>query len=186
MTLNWIQIFRMGLVQMCLGAVVVLTTSTLNRLMVVELALPALLPGLLVGLHYGIQITRPNWGFLSDTSGNRTRWIIGGMVVLAAGGWLAALGVVMDGGTVRSRPCAVGAGLCAHRRGRGGLGHLASGAAGERLRAAPPGGGGDDHLADDDRGDRDHGDHGRRISSTPTARRCCSGSSARWRWAQSW
>ena len=95
MTLNWFQIVRMGLVQMCLGAVVVLTTSTLNRLMVVELALPALLPGLLVGLHYGIQITRPNWGFLSDTSGNRTRWIIGGMAVLAAGGWLAALGVVM-------------------------------------------------------------------------------------------
>lgn len=95
MNLSWLQIFRMGLVQMCLGAVVVLTTSTLNRLMVVELALPAVLPGLLVGLHYGIQITRPNWGFLSDTSGNRTRWIIGGMAVLAAGGWLAALGVVM-------------------------------------------------------------------------------------------
>ncbi len=32
MTLNWVQIFRLGLVQMCLGAVVVLTTSTLNRL----------------------------------------------------------------------------------------------------------------------------------------------------------
>ena len=94
MNLSWLQIFRMGLVQMCLGAVVVLTTSTLNRLMVVELALPEVLPGLLVGLHYGIQITRPNWGFLSDTSGNRTRWIIGGMAVLAAGGWLAALGVV--------------------------------------------------------------------------------------------
>jgi BCD family chlorophyll transporter-like MFS transporter len=94
MNLSWLQIFRMGLVQMCLGAVVVLTTSTLNRLMVVELALPAVLPGLLVALHYGIQITRPNWGFLSDTSGNRTRWIIGGMAVLAAGGWLAALGVV--------------------------------------------------------------------------------------------
>ena len=48
MSLSWVQIFRMGLVQMCLGAVVVLTTSTLNRLMVVELALPAVLPGLLV------------------------------------------------------------------------------------------------------------------------------------------
>jgi len=55
MTLSWVQIFRMGLVQMALGAIVVLTTSTLNRLMVVELALPAVLPGLLVGLHYGID-----------------------------------------------------------------------------------------------------------------------------------
>lgn len=95
MTLSWFAIVRMGLVQMCLGAIVVLTTSTLNRLMVVELALPAVLPGLLVALHYGIQITRPNWGFLSDTGGNRTRWIIRGMAALAAGAMLAAYGVVI-------------------------------------------------------------------------------------------
>ncbi|MFZ5963571.1 BCD family MFS transporter [Thalassococcus sp. BH17M4-6] len=95
MTLTWLSIVRLGLVQMALGAIVVLTTSTLNRLMVVELALPAVLPGLLVALHYGIQITRPNWGFRSDTGGNRTVWIIGGMATLALGGMLAALGVVV-------------------------------------------------------------------------------------------
>lgn len=95
MTLSWISIVRLGLVQMALGAVVVLTTSTLNRLMVVELALPAVLPGLLIALHYGIQITRPNWGFLSDTGGHRTRWIIGGMVALALGAMGATLGVVL-------------------------------------------------------------------------------------------
>lgn len=93
MTLGWFQIFRLGLVQLCLGAIVVLMTSTLNRLMVVELALPALLPGLLVGLHYAIQLSRPNWGYRSDTGGRRTRWIIGGMAVLAAGGMLAAAAV---------------------------------------------------------------------------------------------
>jgi BCD family chlorophyll transporter-like MFS transporter len=65
-TLSWLSIVRLGLVQMALGAIVVLTTSTLNRLMVVELALPAVVPGLLVALHYGIQITRPAWGFASD------------------------------------------------------------------------------------------------------------------------
>ena len=95
MTLGWVQIVRLGLVQMCLGAVVVLTTSTLNRLMVVELALPAVLPGALVALHYGIQITRPNWGFHSDTRGNRTAFVIGGMAALALGAFLAALGVVV-------------------------------------------------------------------------------------------
>ena len=95
MTLNWFQIARLGLVQAALGAIVVLTTSTLNRLMVVELALPAVLPGLLVALHYGIQLTRPQWGFRSDTGGNRTRWIIGGMIVLALGGFAAACGVVL-------------------------------------------------------------------------------------------
>jgi BCD family chlorophyll transporter-like MFS transporter len=96
--LSWVSIFRLGLVQLSLGAIVVLMTSTLNRLMVVELALPAVLPGMLVGLHYGIQITRPNWGFLSDSGGNRTRWIIGGMGMLAAGAWLSALAIpVMEG-----------------------------------------------------------------------------------------
>lgn len=94
MTLSWVQIFRLGLVQLCLGAIVVLMSSTLNRVMVVELALPALVPGLLVGLHYGIQITRPNWGFRSDTMGNRTRFVIGGMAALALGAILAALAVL--------------------------------------------------------------------------------------------
>ena len=95
MTLGWLSIVRLGLVQTCLGAIVVLTTSTLNRLMVIELALPAVLPGLLVALHYGIQMTRPNWGFISDQGGNRTRWIILGMIALALGGFGAAIGVVL-------------------------------------------------------------------------------------------
>lgn len=88
---GWAQIARVGLVQAALGAVVVLTTSTLNRVMVVELALPALLPGLLVALHYAVQLARPRMGFGSDVGGRRTPWIVGGMAVLAAGGVLAAL-----------------------------------------------------------------------------------------------
>jgi MFS transporter, BCD family, chlorophyll transporter len=95
--LSWLSIVRLGLVQMCLGAIVVLMTSTLNRVMVVELALPALVPGLLVGLHYAIQISRPGWGHRSDTGGRRTPWIVGGMTVLALGGVLAAFGVVLIG-----------------------------------------------------------------------------------------
>lgn len=92
---GWIAIFRLGLVQMALGAVVVLTTSTLNRLMIVELALPAVLPGALVAFHYGIQISRPRWGFLSDVRGRRTLWIILGMIALAIGALGAAAGVVL-------------------------------------------------------------------------------------------
>ena len=95
MNLSWSQIFRLGLVQMALGAIVVLTTSTLNRLMVVEFSLPALLPGALVGLHYGIQLSRPRWGFRSDVGGNRTRWIIGGMITLALGGVGATYAVTL-------------------------------------------------------------------------------------------
>ena len=95
MTLGWLQIARLGLVQLCLGAVVVLTTSTLNRLMVVELALPAMLSGALVALHSFVQITRPSWGFWSDVQGKRTRFIIGGMAILSVGAALASLMVAM-------------------------------------------------------------------------------------------
>jgi BCD family chlorophyll transporter-like MFS transporter len=88
--LNWFEIVRLGLVQTALGAIVVLTTSTLNRVMVVELQFAAMLPGALVGLHYAIQLLRPRWGYGSDAGGRRTPWIIGGMAVLSLGGLGAA------------------------------------------------------------------------------------------------
>jgi MFS transporter, BCD family, chlorophyll transporter len=89
--LGWSGILRLGLVQTAVGAVVVLMTSTINRVMVVELALPAFVPGLLVALHYGVQILRPAWGYGSDVGGRRTPWIVGGMAVLALGGAGAAI-----------------------------------------------------------------------------------------------
>jgi len=89
--LSWLGIVRLGLVQTALGSVVVLTTSTLNRIMVVELALPAMLPGALVGLHYVLQVFRPRLGHGSDVGGRRTPWIVGGMLLLCVGGTMAAL-----------------------------------------------------------------------------------------------
>jgi len=83
-------VVRLGLVQTALGAIVILTTSTLNRVMVVELALPAMLPGLLVGWHYAVQMSRPRWGYGSDLRGRRAPWIVGGMLLLAAGAVSAA------------------------------------------------------------------------------------------------
>ncbi len=95
--LGWPGIVRLGLVQACLGSIVVLTTSTLNRVMVVELALPALLPGLLVAMHYLVQLVRPRMGHGSDTGRRRTPWIIGGMALLALGGVAAALATAWMG-----------------------------------------------------------------------------------------
>lgn len=89
--LSWFGIFRLGLVQTALGAIVILTTSTINRVMVVELALPAILPGALVTLHHALQVLRPRWGHGSDVGGRRTPWIIAGMAMLALGGSGAAL-----------------------------------------------------------------------------------------------
>ena len=94
---GWWAIVRLGLVQASLGSIVVMTTSTLNRVMVVELALPALLPGFLVALHYLVQIARPRMGYGSDIGQRRTPWIVGGMAVLASGGVLAALATAWMG-----------------------------------------------------------------------------------------
>ncbi|MEL6920592.1 MAG: BCD family MFS transporter [Pseudomonadota bacterium] len=88
--LSWLAIARLGLVQVSLGSIVVLTTSIMNRILVVEVGLLATVPGVLVGLHYAIQIGRPLWGHAADVGGNRTRWILGGMALLAASGTLAA------------------------------------------------------------------------------------------------
>ncbi len=93
--LTWLGIIRLGLVQTSLGAVIVLTTSTLNRVMVVELALPAILPGLLVGLHYALQVLRPRWGFGADKGQRATPWIVGGMGLLSLGGFIASLATAL-------------------------------------------------------------------------------------------
>jgi BCD family chlorophyll transporter-like MFS transporter len=89
--LGWVGIVRLGLVQAALGSIVVLTTSTLNRIMVVELGLAAVIPGALVGVHYGVQIARPLWGHGSDRGGRRTPWIVGGVALLALAGIGAAM-----------------------------------------------------------------------------------------------
>jgi MFS transporter, BCD family, chlorophyll transporter len=91
---GWLQIVRLGLIQACLGAVVVVTTSTLNRIMVVELALPALLPGFLVAWHYAVQMVRPRMGFGADKGQRSTPWMMGGMLVLGVGGVMAAAATV--------------------------------------------------------------------------------------------
>ncbi|MES2978359.1 MAG: BCD family MFS transporter [Pseudomonadota bacterium] len=92
---GWASVARLGLVQASLGSIVVLTTSTLNRIMVVELSLPALLPGFLVALHYLVQIARPRMGHGSDVGGRRTPWIVGGMAVLALGAMVASFATVL-------------------------------------------------------------------------------------------
>lgn len=93
--LGWFGIARLGLVQASLGAVVVMVTTVLNRVMVVELALPAAIPGTLIAAHHAVQVLRPRWGHGSDGTGRRTPWILGGLAALAAGGTGAALGVAL-------------------------------------------------------------------------------------------
>ncbi|WP_430386937.1 BCD family MFS transporter [Blastomonas fulva] len=93
--LGWVDIMRMGLVQASIGAIVMLATSLLNRVMVVEYALPAALPAGLVAWHYAVQLSRPMWGHGSDKGRKRTPWIIGGMGILALGGIVAVNATIL-------------------------------------------------------------------------------------------
>ena len=93
--LGWLGIARLGLVQTALGSIIVLTTSTINRVMVVELALPAMIPGALIALHYAVQVLRPRWGHGADTGGRLTPWILSGMAMLALGGIGAAVATML-------------------------------------------------------------------------------------------
>ena len=92
---GWRDVARLGLAQIAIGAVAAVMTSTLNRVMIVELALPATVPSVLVALHFVIQMSRARFGFDSDRSGHRAPWILGGVATFAVGGFLAALGVAL-------------------------------------------------------------------------------------------
>lgn len=92
-SLGWVQIVRLGMVQAALGAIVVLATSTLNRVMVVELGLAAMLPGFLVGLHYAVQVSRPVMGLRVDLWGRSTPLVNAGMAILAISSIAAAASV---------------------------------------------------------------------------------------------
>ncbi|MEG3165489.1 BCD family MFS transporter [Sphingomonas sp. PB2P19] len=106
--LGWLGIARLGLVQSAIGAIVMLATSLLNRVMVVEYALPAALPAGLVAWHYAVQLTRPAWGHGSDRGRRRTPWIVIGMGTLALGALLAVDAVaLLAAGSVVGIPLAI-------------------------------------------------------------------------------
>jgi len=139
--LSWAAILRLGLVQTALGAIIVLMTSTINRVMVVELVLPAFVPGLLVASHYAVQILRPAWGHGSDVGGRRAPWIVGGMAALALGGTGAALGTALAatslvGGLMLAALSFILVGLGAGAAGTSVLATLAARVAPERRAAA--------------------------------------------------
>jgi MFS transporter, BCD family, chlorophyll transporter len=94
--LGWFSIVRLGAVQASIGAIVMLATSLLNRVMVVEYGLAAAIPAGLVAWHYAVQLSRPLWGHGSDRGRTRTPWIIGGMAVLGLGALLAVNGTILQ------------------------------------------------------------------------------------------
>jgi MFS transporter, BCD family, chlorophyll transporter len=96
--IGWFGIIRLGTVQAAIGAMVMLATSLLNRVMVVEYAIAAAVPASLVAWHYGVQLSRPLWGHRSDRSARRSSWIIIGLGILALGSLVAVDATIMMAG----------------------------------------------------------------------------------------
>ncbi len=93
--LGWLGILRLGTVQAGIGAMVMIVTSLLNRVMVVEFALAAAVHAALVAWHDAVQLSRPLWGHRSDQSSQRSPWIVGGMGILALGAVLSVNAAIM-------------------------------------------------------------------------------------------
>jgi BCD family chlorophyll transporter-like MFS transporter len=94
--LSWGGVIRIGLVQAAIGSVVIMMTSTLNRVMIVELGLAAAIPGALVALHFAVQfLFRPRMGHDSDHRNSRSGVILRGMFLLAIAGTAACASVGM-------------------------------------------------------------------------------------------
>ena len=96
--IGWFGVVRLGTVQAAIGAMVMLATSLLNRVMVVEFAIAAAVPAGLVAWHYAVQLSRPLWGHKSDRSEKRSSWIMAGMGSLALGTLIAVDATIMMAG----------------------------------------------------------------------------------------
>lgn len=97
--IGWFGIVRLGTVQAAIGAIVMLATSLLNRVMVVEYAIAAAVPAGLVAWHYAVQLSRPLWGHSSDQTARRSPWIIGGMGILALGALISVDATILMTGS---------------------------------------------------------------------------------------
>jgi MFS transporter, BCD family, chlorophyll transporter len=96
--IGWFGILRLGTVQAAIGAMVMLATSLLNRVMVVEYAMAAAIPAALVAWHYAVQLSRPLWGHQSDQTAHRSAWIASGMGILALGALVSVDATIMMSG----------------------------------------------------------------------------------------
>ncbi len=93
--IGWAGIFRLGLVNMALGSIVIQPFTTFNQAMTQDLGMMAMLPGFLGAIYYIIQLSRPGIGHGLDQGGRKTPWMVGGMGILALGGTAGAASIVL-------------------------------------------------------------------------------------------
>lgn len=92
-----LSMFRLGLFQMALGMMSVLTLGVLNRIMIDELKIPALITALVIAAHQFVSPVRLWFGQMSDSKPlfgyHRTIYVWVGAVLFALASFLAVQGI---------------------------------------------------------------------------------------------
>jgi BCD family chlorophyll transporter-like MFS transporter len=71
---RWLRVLRLSLFQFGMGLSLAPLTGTLNRVLINELAIPAVAVGVLIALHYFVSPARVLIGFRSDVDRAQGRW----------------------------------------------------------------------------------------------------------------
>jgi BCD family chlorophyll transporter-like MFS transporter len=99
--MNWRKVLQFTLVHVGVAITAVPVNSTLNRIMITELNLPALLVGVLVALPYllsPLQVLAGSWADHHTVWGrHRSPWILIGGLMASFGGYLTAHAVILMG-----------------------------------------------------------------------------------------
>lgn len=70
----WLEVFRLGLFQFGMGVSIAPLTGTLNRVLIYEVAIPAVVVAFLISIHYFVSPVRVIIGFRSDQARALGRW----------------------------------------------------------------------------------------------------------------
>jgi BCD family chlorophyll transporter-like MFS transporter len=73
-TRNWLSIVRLGLFQFGMGLAIAPLTGTLNRVLIDEMGIAAVLVGFLIAIHYFVSPLRAIIGFRSDQDRSEGHW----------------------------------------------------------------------------------------------------------------
>jgi BCD family chlorophyll transporter-like MFS transporter len=73
-TSRWLAVLRLGLLQFGLGLSIAPVTGTLNRVLIDEMQIPAVLVGFLISLHYFVSPVRAMLGYQSDKARAMGKW----------------------------------------------------------------------------------------------------------------
>jgi MFS transporter, BCD family, chlorophyll transporter len=99
---RWLSLLRLGLFQFAVGLSIAPIAGTLNRVLIDELAIPALAVGFLISIHYFVSPVRALVGFHTDQRRARGHWrtpyIVLGVMMTYGGLATAPFALILLGG----------------------------------------------------------------------------------------